>query len=63
VIEMVNDGSEDDPLAGKGRLVAQTSECRSRNPRGSLEKLLPADPGLLPRECTGKTGELGKLAG
>jgi hypothetical protein len=55
--------SEDDPLAGKGRLVAQTGEYRFRNPRGSLEKLLLADPGLLSRECAGKTGKLGKLVG
>jgi hypothetical protein len=35
---------EDDLLASKGRLAAQMGECRSRNPRGSSEKLLPADP-------------------
>jgi hypothetical protein len=55
--------SEDDPLAGRGRFAAQTGEYRFRNPRGSSEKLLPADPGLLSRECAGETGELGKLAG
>jgi hypothetical protein len=55
--------SEDDPLASKGRLAAQMGECRSRNPRGSSAKLLPEDPGLLSRECAGKTGELGKLTG
>jgi hypothetical protein len=52
--------SEDDPLAGKGRLAAQTGECRSRNPRGSSAKLLPEDLGLLSRE---HAGELGELAG
>jgi hypothetical protein len=55
--------SEDDPLAGKGRLAAQMGECRFRNPRGSSAKLLLEDPGLLSRECAGETGELGKLAG
>jgi hypothetical protein len=55
--------SEDDSLAGRGRFVAQMGEYRFRNPRGSLEKLLPVDPGLLSRECAGETGKLGKLAG
>jgi hypothetical protein len=55
--------SEDGPLARRGRFVAQMGEYRSRNPRGSSEKLLPADPGLLSRECVGKTGKLGKLVG